>query len=203
MGNAQSKRRNEMGEDGPAPPSLLKFTREDETRLFGNNIQNIDPEFINEFRMLYSSNDEAIPLYSRLCVFMVSVDEIENRGLYLGCRGLNEGDIVIAGCIAECKGLKLPVGIVPKYCNKSGQSGKKDDFLRTRWEYIACRAWNELRQEVPILKCGVCANSPAPILANTRYHCSNRSVCKIDHLYSSLHEGQMLAHCQQVCYKSL
>jgi hypothetical protein len=128
-----SKGRNETEEDGPAP-SLLKFTREDEKPLFGGNIQHLDPGFLNDFRMLYSSNDDAIPLDFRMCVFMVSVDEIENRGLYLGCRGLNEDDIWMAGC----KGMKVPVvGIAPKY-NKYCQSSMKDDLRLYNVEKTAC-----------------------------------------------------------------
>jgi hypothetical protein len=177
MGNAQNTGRNETDgdEDGPQASSLLTFTREDEMPLFGSNIQTLDPAFIDEFRILYSSNDEAIPLDFRMCVFMVSVDEIENRGLYLGCPGQEQGDVRIE----RPNGLKLPVGFVHKYID---QMNLNNDFLGKLWDYIQCEQWNHLRQAGPNFKCGVCAKTPVPFIATEGHYSRNESGYRIDHV---------------------
>jgi hypothetical protein len=176
MGNAQNTGRNETDGDEPHASSLLTFTREDEMPLFGNNIQTLDPAFIDEFRILYSSNDEAIPLDFRMCVFMVSVDEIENRGLYLGCPGQEQGDVRME----RSNGLKLPVGVVHKYNQFDQTMNMNNDFLGKLWDYIQCGQWNHLRQACPNLKCGVCAKTPVLDMATEGYHSRNESAYKND-----------------------
>jgi hypothetical protein len=176
-----SEEQYEMGNQLSKESRLTWFTREDEKRLFGDDdIQKVDPDFINEFRMLYSSNDEAIPLDFRMCVFMLSVDEIEDRGLYFGCPGQKEGDV----WIEQPKGLKLPVGVVPRYYNQFNQRSLNDDFCCKLQKYIVFQQWNHLRQACPDFKCGVCAKTPVPNLAALGHCFYNESEYKINQLAS-------------------
>jgi hypothetical protein len=162
-----------MGNQLSKESRLTWFTREDEKRLFGDDIQNVDQDFIDEFRMLYSSNDEAIPFDFRMCVFMVSVYEIERRGLYTGCRGLKQGDVRIE----RPKGLKLPVGVDN---NQLSQRSSNDVFVLNLQKYIVFQQLKHLRQACPNIKCGVCAKTHIRNICAKGYHSCDESGYTID-----------------------
>jgi hypothetical protein len=139
----------------PEPAPLPRFTRDDEKDLF--DLDNMNLDFLDEFRKMYSENSESCPLDFQANVFNISVDEIESRGM----------DEVEHECDIYIATLKLPVAVrkLAETCNSD------HPFLHSLANSILDLHWKNTLQENPDrYKCAVCKSHDVTSKASAVTH---------------------------------
>jgi hypothetical protein len=126
---------------------LPAFTREDEKELFR---QDVDSNFLDEFRRTYGSNAESCTLEFQANVANVSVEEFEDVDLN------GNGDEIAKTFDIYTVTLKVPVGV-----RTFAEQGNKPNFLMFLANQITDVQWrNVLQDNTNKYKCAVCRKIP-------------------------------------------